>query len=604
MSIRNTETLPCQSEGILFRKAAIYLRQSSGKDDDSPSIAMQRKHCEEFARKNNLEVIGVFEDANTTGRVYPEGAEELAALDTVYHHWLAIHPMQKSKRPGLGKLLRILPSISHIVVDDLTRLSRPVAGSFLQNYLFQQLTSNHITILCVKGGEVDWSDLGDRLLSDIQSSITDNQICIQSIKSHDALQKLKDSGYYPNAPKMFGIRYCGHKQVEVIPESAACIRFIYQAFLQYRSFSSIVFEVNQRWRHLFEGKCCHDSTIHRILKQPFYCGLMRNSRGDYIIAQQMARQPIISQDTWQKVQEILATRQSYITRQKVHVHPFTGLLRCGHCGARLVSGVDNGKIYYHCHAGTQGLHSVECRKSRLNVNVIRLSSEYTGLFQCIAPLLLLGVVELYAEQRQKKQSACQGKTAEQLNQQRLRLKHLAEIVAATIHLDEDEAAIICQEAAKLLPAPNIKAPALQDDPYSRDMQNLFMGGYKQYLNLGRKPYHPQSLHKKTGKDLPRYYELLLRRSIREIVCREKELLIRTCCGEIVLPRFLKGNLRNFPRYIWRRVYPKAKDYSLENCRIEVTWICGQGRRRHLADFGPLRLFLKPDNSSESSQQVS
>ena len=602
MKTQITETIVSNSEMVLPRRVAIYLRQSSGKDDDSPSIAMQRKHCEEYAHKNHLEVIGVFEDANTTGRVYPEGAEELAALDVVYHDWLARHPTQKTKRPGLGKLMRILPSISHIVVDDLTRLGRPVAGSFLQNYLFQQLTAYHVTILCVKGGEVDWNELGDRLLSDIQSSITDNQICIQSIKSRDALHKLKDSGYYPTAPKMFGIRYCGHKQVEVIPECAECIRFIYQSVLQYRSFASIVFEVNQRWRHLFTGKCCHDSTIRHILQQPFYCGLMRNTQDVPIVARQMEHQPIIGQDTWYKVQEILATKRTFAPRGQMHEHPFTGLLVCGHCGAKLVSGVDNGKIFYHCHAGTLYFHQSECRQSRSNVNVIRPSAEYTGLLQCLAPLLLLGLTALYSELRQKSESMREEQdVAEQLNKQRNRLRHLAEIVASTIHLDEQEAEIICEEAAKRLPAPNIKTTAPQDNPYIHDLEKLFLGGYKRFLNLGRKPYHPERLRRYPTKGMPPYYELLLRRSIREIVCQEKELLIRTFHGEIVLPRFLKGNLRNFPRYTWRRIGLKAKDYSLAQCQIEVTWICGQGRRIHLADFGPLRLYLKPCGSSESNR---
>ena len=69
------------------KKAVIYARQSSGKEEESESIALQIEMCRELARKHNIDVIGEFHDANTSGRLYPEGAEDVMQLDIAYQKW-------------------------------------------------------------------------------------------------------------------------------------------------------------------------------------------------------------------------------------------------------------------------------------------------------------------------------------------------------------------------------------------------------------------------------------------------------------------------------------------------------------------------------------
>ena len=388
---------------ILRYKAFIYARQSSGKEEQSESIEMQKQNCMELAAEHQLEVIDIFEDPNSSGRLYPSNMESLARQDLAFIKWYKGQSREKEFRVGLGRMFPRLGEVSFILVDDLTRLARPVAGSFLQNVIQQQLVDRHVKILTVKDGEVDLSDFCDRLMADIQASINDNQLRIQRKKAMDAMHKLKDEGIYPTMPKMFGIRYLGKKIIEVDQESAECIRYIYDEILKCRPYNAIMGEVNARYGHLFKGTC-YPSTLKHIATQPFYCGYMHDTHGNLIQAKQMHGKEIISYDKWRNVQNILANKRAAYPRAQFRSHPFTGLLYCGACGARLVSGFDNGKEFYYCATGSIAKHNPSCKASRININLVRGNCDYLGLKDCLAPLLLL---PLYRYLEDKELTMCE-----------------------------------------------------------------------------------------------------------------------------------------------------------------------------------------------------
>ena len=65
-----------------MKKCVIYARQSSGDSDESESVENQKQKCLELARKEHLEVVGIFDDLNTSGKTYPTGSEDIANLYT------------------------------------------------------------------------------------------------------------------------------------------------------------------------------------------------------------------------------------------------------------------------------------------------------------------------------------------------------------------------------------------------------------------------------------------------------------------------------------------------------------------------------------------
>ncbi len=77
--------------------AVIYARQSSGKEEESESIAMQIEKCMELARKRKIEVIATYNDANASGRLYPSGAESMADQDSVFQEMASNVTSEKPK---------------------------------------------------------------------------------------------------------------------------------------------------------------------------------------------------------------------------------------------------------------------------------------------------------------------------------------------------------------------------------------------------------------------------------------------------------------------------------------------------------------------------
>ena len=66
----------------------IYARQSSGEEERSISVEQQIENCRQMASTNNEKIDGIYKDLNTSGRLYWEGAEDLAEMDSVFQNWI------------------------------------------------------------------------------------------------------------------------------------------------------------------------------------------------------------------------------------------------------------------------------------------------------------------------------------------------------------------------------------------------------------------------------------------------------------------------------------------------------------------------------------
>lgn len=564
---------------IAKKRAVIYARQSSGKEEESESIEMQKQHCLEIAEAHGLEVVGIFEDANCSGRLYPTGVEELEMQDIAMKNWYRTHTTDKRGRPGLGKLFASLSGVSYLIVDDLTRLARPVPGSFLQNVIQQRLVEGHVKVLTVKDGVIDYEDFCDRLMSDIQSSITDNQIRIQGQKSKDAMRKLRDDGIHPTMPRMFGIKYIGNKEVRVDGKCAECIRFIYDEILKCRPYNAITADVNRRYGHLFAGTC-HPSTFKHIATQPFYCGYMYDSSHNLIPAKQMAGKEIISYDVWQNVQSILDLKRRANPRAQFRQHPFTGLLYCGKCGAKLVSGLDNDKEFYFCAAGSNSRRDKDCRDSRININLVRPSDLYVGLKASITPVLILA---LYKYLDEKQMTATDLKNLASYESQLAAKEHrLAEGLRlyAESGIKEQDLKRIAAKAQGDIDKLREKIAKLKIlekcDTTKQKFYSMCLGRFEQLMN---------------GQIEDGDYELLLRQSVKRIDVFKDYIVVDTVYGNFRLDRVMIHKFRNMPKYTWEKKSANANERDLSKCVIEVTYVYGpDGTKTLNVDLGKMKIY--------------
>ncbi len=108
------------------------------------------------------------------------------------------------------------------------------------------------------------------------------------------------------------------------------------------------------------------SAGYKIFTNPFYCGLMIRSEGEFV----HRYKKMVTHGEFDRVQIILGRQGK--PRRKTHEFAFTGMIRCGECGC-LITAEDkikinkgNGKIhdytYYHC---TKRKREVKCSQPYL-----------------------------------------------------------------------------------------------------------------------------------------------------------------------------------------------------------------------------------------------
>ena len=556
-------------------KALIYARQSSGKDDFSESVEAQIANCKKLAAKEKLEVIGIYKDLNSSGETYPVGAEDIARLDKAYMKWAFSQSAKKDFRLGLCQVLQKLPEVDFVLVNELTRLYRPINGSFLESHINQHLKENNVKVLQVQGGTIDLSEFDQQLITLIKNQILYEDLQKKRQNSINAFRIKKDSGRLCSDAKMYGIRYLGNGKIEVIPEWVEIIRFVYENICAYRPYRAIIRDCNERWgKDIF----FYESSIYAIAKQPIYCGYQYNSQGELIKNVQITGQEFISFEQWQDVQKIISQkRKDYHVKAKKHWLPLSGKLYCGECGSKLICQLEHGKIYYSCNKRTLDRSHVNCRNSR-----IRFESGLRGepaLYDAVYPLLSIALIERH----RKALEVLNDKN--ELEKYDVELKNLAikeeqlhEMFLDGLATEEQLRNLLIrnrnrrlelQKKVTLLKNSNLNKDALQDLE-----KNVLVGHFNDLANRSL----PQGV-----------YERLLNDARITATIYVDRVEFHTLYGNVSLPRIRSSNRIWMPKWELSLLNTgRKKQYGIDkNTQITATYFTGT--QAELADFGNLRI---------------
>lgn len=500
------------------KTAVIYARQSSGADDFSASVETQIENCKALAEKEGIEIIGIFSDLNTSGKTYPEGAEKIAENDGAFQRWFNQQTGTKKFRAGLGSVMKLLPSVDFIIVDEMTRLYRPFRGSYLENYINNALTDNNVSVLQVKGGAIDLSKFDQSLITMLKNAINDEQIANQKKKSMQQLRKRKDSGYMANGGgKAFGTVYSpADGSIMIQEEFIPAIQFIFDEIEKYTPYLQIIQALNQNFKNLV-SKSFYYTNIYHVVNNPIYCGYMFNSEG-FLIENKQIKNPCISFDQWNKVKNLMQSKKGKPAKAKKNWLPFSGLLYCGNCGASLVSGTDKGRIFYYCMRGSNYLKDASCKASRLYVDT---------LYSAIKPLLIMALFASMDEAEQRAQMKAEaGAIASQMANLKLKQQGITDMyIKGLISLEDMEKNLqgIKAEISKL----NEKAVKISHTPDEAT----------QHLEALHKKFTAESfLDDELDKST---YEQLLKQVVKRIDVFADCIKVDTIYGAVNLPRMNK-----------------------------------------------------------------
>lgn len=116
----------------------------------------------------------------------------------------------------------------------------------------------------------------------------------------------------------------------------------------------------------------------RILARPVYAGVVTWEGVEY----DGIHEPLVDRATYERVQQVLASRAMRGTRERRHPHHLKGVLHCGVCGRRLAVMVAKGRYRYFYCLGQNTRKRTGCREPYVPTDV--LEAEVENLYERLA----------------------------------------------------------------------------------------------------------------------------------------------------------------------------------------------------------------------------
>ena len=301
--------------------AAIYARYSSHNQTEQ-SIEGQLRDAYEYARQHDISIVAEYIDRAQSGR--------------------------SDSRTDFQRMMQDSPKgqFQAIIVWKLDRFARNRYDSAIYK---AKLKKHGIRVFSVKENITDAPEgiILEGLLESMAEYYSANL-------SQNILRGLRET--------IANERYCGgtipygykaeNGKLIVNPSTAPAIRYLFDRYSNGTAMKAIIDELNRRGYRGAKGGLLTYSTFYRALTNPIYIGKYRY-KGNLI---ENIAQPMIDEDTFQKVQEMVRRNARAPAANKAAVsYLLQGKAFCGHCGSRMVgeSGKShNGNVYnyYACAA--------------------------------------------------------------------------------------------------------------------------------------------------------------------------------------------------------------------------------------------------------------
>ncbi len=311
-----------QSENGTAR-AVLYLRVSTREqaqrdgDPEGYSIPAQREACKRKAIALGAAVVEEFADRGESAR--------------------------SSQRPQLQALLTYVRDnpVEYVIVHKVDRLARNRADDVEITLAIRAAGATLIS--CSENIDETPSGL---LLHGIMSSIAEfysRNLANEVIKG--SVQKAKSGGTVGKAPLGYlNVRRLENgrevRTVELDPIRAPLIKWAFENYATGSwSLNRLLAELTRRG--LESTSSARTSTqplqrshLHKLLRHPYYKGIVRYRGVEY----PGRHEPLVTPETWQRVQNILSAHNQSGEKQRVHHHYLKGSVRrprfTGHCGGQ------------------------------------------------------------------------------------------------------------------------------------------------------------------------------------------------------------------------------------------------------------------------------
>ena len=297
-----------------MKKVYGYIRVSTKEQISGASLPEQKSAIKEFAKKNSLKIIHFYEESKTAAKKgRPLFLEMIKNLKSGKADGVIMHKIDRSARN-----LHDWAS-----VGDLIDMNIDV-------YFAHE--------------SLDMNERGGRLSADIQAVMASDYVRNLRQETIKGIRGRLKQGYYPfQAP--IGYSDNGKAKPKTIhPIEGEMVKKLFKLYLndEYNLISLSKEMEFQGLKNKKGNRVCKNG-ISRILKNPFYTGIMKSKAKLY----EGNHKPIIDKRTFQQVQYKL-NRWNKKKGGVKHNYLFRKLIRCENCKFIMPGGLQKGMVYYRC----------------------------------------------------------------------------------------------------------------------------------------------------------------------------------------------------------------------------------------------------------------
>ena len=312
------------------------------------------KRTKEEAKKNTGEKCVVYARVSTKeqqeeGFSIPAQLKAIRAFCqaegiTIAEEFVEVESAGKAGRKRFGAMLSYLrehPEVRVVVAHKLDRLYRNFPD---QVHLEEELGVRARYVV----GDMPESPQGE-LLRDVQLSVAKFYLGNLREEVMKGMNEKAIQGGWPAGPAPIG--YLNDKAARSLVIDPVRAPLVVYAFERYAtglvSLADIADELHgMGLRRLRSGSKVHHTSVHGLLRNPVYCGLIRYNGEIY----QGRHEPLISLELFEKVQRVFEPNRNGHKEQH-HVFALRDFLFCADCGCKITAERQKGHVYYRCSHG-------------------------------------------------------------------------------------------------------------------------------------------------------------------------------------------------------------------------------------------------------------
>ena len=328
-------------------KTCIYLRKSRAdeeleKKEDVDTLARHRSTLLEVAKNQDLNVIEI--------------KEEIKTGDSI------------AKRPKMIKLLEEIEKNMYdaVLCMDIDRLGR---GDMQDQGRIINTFKKTNTLIITPDKTYNLNNDLDEEMTEFKTFFARRELKVITKRMQRGRVKSIEEGNFigSTAPLGYKFRYdeYGKRHMIIDEETAPAIKLIFDMYLNGEGSFRIMKRLNTLGYKTTAGKDFTECAVRRIIRNQTYCGYVtwfeyrrkgtktrKNKEGDVLVCKGKHK-PIISEDDWNKAQEIRKGNQ--ITAKKSDrklINPLAGLIKCSCCKHTMVASYNTVKegpvLYLRC----------------------------------------------------------------------------------------------------------------------------------------------------------------------------------------------------------------------------------------------------------------